>query len=482
VRLACALLGALGAATAHGAEFDTLIRHATVVDVVAGRIVEEQDIAIRSGRIEVIAASRDAAAWRARETVDARGRFAIPGLTDMHVHFGGGDALIEENRNLLPLYVAHGVTAVRDAAGDLSPSVFAWRDAVQAGTLVGPRIFTSGPKIEGRGSIWPGDTEVGDRGELLAALDQLAAWHVDFVKLTDDQLSPELFLFGVAEAARRGLRTSAHIPPGVTIDEASAAGLGSIEHLGYAIQGGAPREQEIASDFRGGKLTRAQLRDAFEEGFDPAVARATYARLAARGTAITPTLNGSRVIAYLDEDDHANDPYLKYIGPGLRATYDWRVQRAAKDDADAIRRRHARFEHMAALLPLVSQAGVTVLAGTDAGFLNSFDYPGIGLHDELALLVRYGLTPLEALRAATLNGAKFLGHADDSGSLAAGKRADIVLLRADPLADIGATRQIDVVVLAGRVLHQRDLDDLLAEAAARVRRQSQAVQPAIPVR
>jgi imidazolonepropionase-like amidohydrolase len=469
VRIAAALIAVLAATVASGTEpADVLIRHATVVDVVAGRLLHDQDIAIRGGRIAAIAAAREPAAWQAPEVIDAHGRHAIPGLWDMHVHFGGGEALIEENRDLLPLYVAHGITAVRDAAGDLSTSVLEWRAAVDAGALLGPRIFTSGPKIEGRDSIWPGDTEIGTRDELMAALDRLEAQRVDFVKLTDDKLSPELFLLGVHEATKRGLITSAHIPMGVTLDEASAAGLRSIEHLGYLLRGGSPRESEIAARFRAGTLTPAQASQAIEDSFDAAVARASFARLAARGIAVTPTLNGSRVVAYLDRDDHAKDPYLKYIGPGLRATYAWRVERAARDDAAAIRRRHARYEATAALLPLLSQAGVTILAGTDAGFLNSFDYPGIGLHDELGLFVAAGLSPLEALRAATVNGARFLGHVGESGSLEAGKRADIVLLNANPLVDIGATRQIDAVVLAGRLLRRGDLDDLLAQAARRV--------------
>ncbi len=470
-RSACALLCALLIAPAVADQrVDLLLRHAAVVDVVHGTIARDQDIAVRQGRIVAIAPSRESAEWQGARVIDARGKYAIPGLWDMHVHFGGGEALIEENRDLLPLYVAHGITAVRDAAGDLSQSVFQWRAAVDGGTLPGPRIFTSGPKIEGRGSIWPGDTEIGTRPELLAALDQLQAWRVDFVKLTDDKLSPELFLMGVAEATRRGLRTSAHIPLGVTLDEASAAGLSSIEHLDYAMKCGSPREQEISTQFRAGALTRTQARSEIEDSFDLATARACYARLAARGTAITPTLNGGRVIAFLDQDDHKSDPYLKYIGPGLRATYAWRVERAAKDDAAAIARRHAHYERTAALLPLLQQAGVTILAGTDAGFLNSFNYPGIGLHDELALFVRAGLSPLQALQAATVNGARFLGHAEENGTLDPGKRADIVLLDANPLADIAATRAIDTVVLAGRVFRRGELDAMLEGVAQRVAR------------
>jgi imidazolonepropionase-like amidohydrolase len=139
------------------------------------------------------------------------------------------------------------------------------------------------------------------------------------------------------------------------------------------------------------------------------------------------------VVAYLDQDNHQRDAYLKYIGPGLQATYAGRVERAAGDDPAAIRRRHERYERIASILPLLQQAGVRILAGTDAGFLNSFNYPGIGLHQELSLFVQAGLTPLQALRAATINGAEFLGREATSGSIAAGNVADLVLLTRNPL-------------------------------------------------
>ena len=447
---------------------DVLVRHATIVDVVQGRLVENQDIAVRDGRIVAIDGAGESHAWEARETVEAAGKFAIPGLWDMHVHFGGGDALIDENRNLLPLYVAHGITAVRDAAGDLSPSVFKWRAEIARGELLGPTIFTSGPKIEGLGSIWPGDQEIGSREELNAALDRLQHWQADFVKITDDKLSPELFMDALSEARKRGLKTSAHIPMAVTIDDASAAGLSSIEHMSYAYKAGSTKEREITQQFRSGRLTREQASAQLEATFDAATASAAYARLAARGTSITPTLHGSRVIAYLDQDSHRNDDYLKYIGPGLQATYAWRVERAAKDDAAAIQRRHERYERTASILPLLQKAGVRILAGTDAGFLNSFNYPGIALHEEMSEFVRAGLTPLQTLRAATINGAEFLGREKTNGSIAAGKTADLVLLNADPLKDIEATREIDLVLLRGKLHRRNELDAMLQDVEKRV--------------
>ena len=114
-----------------------------------------------------------------------------------------------------------------------------------SGELLGPTIFTSGPKIEGLKSIWPGDLEIGSKQELEAALDQLQGWKVDFVKITDNTLSPELFLAAVQAADKRGLKTSAHVPYSLTLDEVSRAGLDSIEHIDYAFKAGSRRRKRL---------------------------------------------------------------------------------------------------------------------------------------------------------------------------------------------------------------------------------------------
>ncbi|SDW51028.1 amidohydrolase family protein [Lysobacter enzymogenes] len=479
-RTALALFVAVfAAAGAHAAEpVDLLIRHANVVDVIAGKLRSDRLIAVRGDRIVAVEADAKAARFAAQRSIDASGKYAIPGLWDMHVHFGGGDKLIEENKNLLPLYVAHGIAAVRDAAGDLSPSVFEWRDAVAAGRLDGPTIFTSGPKLEGYKSIWPGDIEVGSHAEIAKALDQLQGWKVDFVKITDNTLSPELFMDALQQARARGLRVSAHLPFVLPVDEVSQAGLSSIEHIEYAYKAGSSQEAQISAMVRRGEIDSREGWNRIQASFDRKTALAAYRRLAQRGTAVTPTLNGSFVTTYLDRDDHKNDPYLQYIGPGLQATYAWRVERAAKDDAAAIVRRHERYQRNASILPLLQQAGVNILAGTDAGFLNSFNYPGVGLHDEMQRFVESGLTPLQTLQAATINGARFLGQDKQHGSLAAGKAADIVLLDADPLRDIGSTRKIDTFVLRGQVHDRAALDAMLAQVRGEVAAQRAADEAA----
>lgn len=444
---------------------DIILRQATIVDVANGRLRPGQAVAISGDTIRAVGPDRAIARRFPRSrAVDARGKFVMPGLWDMHVHFGGGTDLIVENKALLPLYVANGVTAVRDAAADLSPSVLEWRSAVALGKLTGPTIFTSGPKLEGYKPLWKGTIEVGTPGEVNAALDRLQAMKVDFVKITDNTLKPDIFLYTVSEARRRGLKTSAHTPFALTIDQAVDAGLSSIEHIDYLIKAGSPREAEIGAAYAAGRLTYGEASDAFTDSFDAKYAAGVYRRLARGGVSVTPTLNMGRILAYLDREEHRSDTGLDYIGPGLRKTYEWRVERAAKATPSQIAERHKKYALSARVLPMLVRAGIPVMAGTDAGYLNSFNYPGWGLHDELERYVEAGLTPRQALVSATITGPRFLGHEDRYGSIAAGKAADILILNADPLRSIRATRAIHAVVLRGKLLDRRVLDTMLQGA------------------
>ncbi|WP_140420620.1 amidohydrolase family protein, partial [Novosphingobium sp. B 225] len=431
---------------------DVLIRHATIIDVEHARAIPDQAVATRGDTIVAVGDdARIARAWNARQQVQGRGRFLIPGLWDMHVHFGGGPALIEENKALLPLYVAHGITTVRDAAGDLPTEVLNWRGEIASGTLFGPTLLSSGPKIEGIKPIWKGTLETGSEADVDAAIDRLRALKVDFVKITDNTLKPELFLYAVRRARGAGLPVSGHIPMALTVGQSVDAGISSIEHLSYAYVAGVRDEAQIAADYGAGRINRAEAQARIDAGFDQATALASYRKLRDRNVSVTPTLNVERLIAYLDSDDHSQEPFLAYIGPGLRKTYQWRVDRAAKASPDQIAARHLEYQRTAAVLPLLAKAGVTIMAGTDAGFLNSYDYPGIGLHQELALYVQNGLTPAQALTAATRAGPAWFGRLDRFGSVAAGKQADLVLLDRNPLKHIAATRAINTVILRGKV-------------------------------
>jgi len=451
---------------------DALIRHAAVVDVEHARIIADQAIAIEGDTILAVGPDRSIALkYAAPRTIDATGKFAMPGLWDMHVHFGG-EQLIDENKALLPLYVAFGVTTVRDCAEDISPSVLEWRSGVAEGLLLGPTIYTSGPKLEGYKPLWNGTIEVGTPAEVDAALDRLQAMKVDFVKITDNTLKPDIFLYAVKAAKARGLKTSAHTPYALTIEQAVVGGLNSVEHLDYLIKAGSPQEAYIGAEYAAKKLTYGEASDKFVETFDPIYAAEEYRRLAALGVYVTPTLNESRILAYLDRDDHSRDASLAYIGPGLRKTYEWRVERAAKATPAQVEARHREYELSLKVLPMLRDAGIPILAGTDAGYLNSFVYPGEGLHEELERYVEAGLTPQQALYSATITGPAFLGHSNRYGALVPGKASDVLILNSNPLSDVRATREISGVVLHGRWLNRVALDAILDDAKAKSTRRT----------
>jgi imidazolonepropionase-like amidohydrolase len=470
VALAAALwLSPLQAAARERA--DVLIRHATVVDVEHARTIPDQAVATVGEKIVAVGADAEVAkAWSARRVIEGKGRFLIPGLWDMHVHFGGGPELIDENKALLPLYVAYGVTTIRDCSGDLPYDVLSWRREIAERRLFGPTLLSSGPKIEGIKPVWKGTLETGSEADVDAAVAKLVSLKVDFVKITDSTLKPDLFLYAVRKSRAAGLRASGHIPMADTVGQAVDAGISSIEHLSYAYKAGVKDEARIAADFGAGRITGAEAQAQLAAGFDEQTAMKAYRNLRDHDVFVTPTLSIERTLAYLDSDDHSKDPFLAYIGPGLRKTYQWRIDRAARATPEQIEARHRAYRQTAAVIPLLQKAGVTIMAGTDAGFLNTFDYPALALHQELALYVENGLTPAEALSAATRAGPKWFGLLDRYGSVDVGKQADLVLLARNPLEDIGATRAIDAVVLRGEVQDRASLDRRLAEAKAQVAR------------
>lgn len=447
--------------SAQKTKADLVIHSATILDVAAGKLITGKAIAVKDGKVLAVFNQRDLSRYEALQTVNARGKIAMPGLWDAHMHFGGGDTLAHENRNFLPLLLAYGITSVRDCAADISHFVLQWRDSIRRGQLEGPNIFTSGPKLEGYKSVWKGDIEIGTTAELHHALDSLKGLNVDFIKITDNTLPPDLYLESIREARKRGWVISGHVPYAIPMKEIVDAGISSIEHITYLLKAGSKEETEISKQVKNGELKGRALTVKVMETYDPTAAHKMFSYMAEKGTAVTPTLSLGRILAYFDEDDHHNDPYLQYIGKGIRGTYAGRVNNVRKHDAEAIAFRKKSYEKSAAVLPDLQKAGVMILAGTDAGYLNSFTYPGIGLHYELALMVKHGLTPLQALQASVINAPEFL-HQSGYGAIEAGKNADILLLNANPLTDISNTQKIHGVVNKGKWMDRNYLDSLLA--------------------
>src|SRR5680860_1513081 len=174
--------------TVEKQKFDLLILNATIIDVETGKLLSNKLIGITKDTIRLVDDMSNREKIKGEQLLDAKNKYVMPGLWDMHVHFRGGDSLIEENKNLLPLFLAYGITSVRDAGGDITPSVMLWRDKIQNGTLDGPTIFTSGPKLDGSEPTWPGSIKVVNSKDIEKALDSLQLIGVDYVKMYDGSL------------------------------------------------------------------------------------------------------------------------------------------------------------------------------------------------------------------------------------------------------------------------------------------------------
>jgi imidazolonepropionase-like amidohydrolase len=476
-----ALVLPLAACTRAGEPASVAVTHVAVVDVESGAILPNRTVLIDGGVIRSVIASADAqsAIGAGTTVVDGSGRYAIPGLWDMHVHFRTGppsevprDVLVQENRALLPQYVGFGVTAVRDCGGDLPDEVLAWRREIAAGTLIGPRIFTSLRKIDGpqpddvaaevstQGSI-----EVLSPDEAAAAVEWLVAAGADFVKLNDYWIDEASYFAALAAANASGLPAAGHVPYQIPLEDVIAAGIASIEHDDHLLKAAFPEDRAFSAD-----LARAIAVDSVEpfydmlarlaEGADFDHARTVLREMASRGVALTPTALIVQIVSVVDPAEHDNDERLAQTPPAIRASFAQRIDDASFRSPEQV----ASHVHAAAvardLVGIAAEEGVTILAGTDTGAGNSFMYPGFTLHKELEELVAAGLSPLEALQAATISPAEWFAAGDRFGTVAEGKAADLVLLEGNPLDDIASTRAIAGVVLNGVYFDEPALERL----------------------
>ena len=408
-----------------------IIEDVTVVDVVSGRPVPHTDVLITGQRITGLESHQhDRRVAPGGRVVDGQGKFLIPGLWDMHVHAVWDRAALA---NFLPLFVSQGVTGVRDMGGTLALLQEA-RDSIAAGAWY-PAIIGAGPIVDGPEPVQREiSVAVGDSTRARQVVDSLADGGADFIKVYT--LLPRAAFIGVLEeAARRHLSVVGHVPADVTPAEAARLGQKSIEHLRDEIEPFCTRQTA-------GQCT------------------SLLAEFKRHGVWQVPTLHVLRMKSLLDDSTLGQDPRMEYLLPSLRR--EWRsiqASRAGRGEA-YFQGKRARVLDELWLTGLIFRDQGHILAGTDAGV--EFSYPGFSLHDELGMLVQAGLSPLDALRAATIEPARFFGREDSAGSIRVGRQADLVLLDRDPLADIAATRAIAAVVLRGRMLDRPALDSLLS--------------------
>ncbi|WP_237708835.1 amidohydrolase family protein [Gillisia marina] len=305
--------------------FDLIITNATIIDVLGDTLSHSQLIAISNDTIRLVDNMSNLDTYKADKTLDAENKFVMPGLWDNHVHFRGGDTLVEENKKLLPLFLAYGITNVRDAGGDLTPSVLKWRQQIAKKELDGPTIFTSGPKLDGIKPAWPGSIIVESREDVKSALDSLEILKVDYVKMYDGSLKKDVFYEIIKQAETRGLKTTGHMPLSADIVTATELGLDGTEHMYYLIKAGSP----LADSLTQTNPTYGMFPEIIES-YDANLAKTIFEKLASKNAFITPTLHIGKVLSELTEIDHKNDSLLNYISPGIQKTYQGRVATAKK--------------------------------------------------------------------------------------------------------------------------------------------------------
>jgi len=390
------------------------IYHINVINVTDGTVKKNQSVILENGKIKVIEPFRSIdRKIPDTQRIDAKNKFMIPGLWDMHIHLEGAE-LIEDNKALLPVFLVYGITTVRDCASDLGEQVLKWRQEIKDNKLTGPTIFTAGSKLEGKNSIWKGDLEIENEKELETMLNKLDGYKVDFVKITENTLKGDLFLESVRQAHQRGYKVSGHVPLDVTIGELVDAGLTSVEHATYLLRLGAD-ETSITHDLASGKIDKAEAEARYAREFDQNKANANYKAMGNLGLFVCPTLIGGQQLAYLDVTDHSKDVFLQYLTKKFLSNYQWRIDRMANEPATQRQQRKERYNFLLKQLPLIQQSGIRIIAGSDAAALNTYVYPAESFIQELEIFREAGLTPLQILQSATLNGAIFFWNRKNNG-------------------------------------------------------------------
>ena len=403
----------------------TAIVDVTVVPMDSERALPHHTVLLRGDTIAAVGPVDEVAVPEDALRIDGAGRWLMPGLADMHVHLW--------NPQHLTLFLAHGVTLVRNMWG--SPMHLGWRESLASGETFGPALVTAGPLTDGDPPIWPGSAVALTPEEAEDLVDAAADQGYDVFKVYN-RLKPEVYEALTARAAERGLPVVGHVPDAVGLRGVLAAGQHTIEHLGGFLETLAPE---------GRALRHGRWPEDLPEPTDDELA-ALAREMAASGTWNCTTLI---VMTRFVPDEEAarflEHPSMKSVDAFTKGSWQPKNDFRQKEGADAaayltLRRGDALRKRFVRAL---RDAGAPLLLGSDTP--NPYLVPGYSIHQELEQLVASGLTPFEALAAGTRDAARSLGREEVFGTVAPGRRADLLLLEADPLADVGnAQRRVGV--------------------------------------
>ncbi len=436
--------------------------HVTVIDATGSPAQPDMTVVIVGDRIAAVGKSSVLSVPPGAQVIDATGKFLIPGLVDMHVHTSWDAHFVR------PLMLANGVTSMREMYAYDFPAIQRRRREVEEGKLTGPRILAAGPIVDGPEGPWPGAMIAGNAADARAAVDTIKGKGFDFVKVYSS-LDRKAYFAIADEAKKDGIVFAGHVPDVISDSEASNAGQKSIEHLLGISLACSSREAELRNTNANPRNTpeayfaeqKAEL-----DSFSEEKASALFSLFVKNKTWQVPTLVVMRNAALYGDPEYVrrleDSPRLQYVPYSLKMMWMLGMRFPPKMTPEDLETSRRYFQWQLQIVGEMQKAGVGLLAGTDTP--NPFVYPGFGLQDELGLLVQAGLTPMQALQAATRNPAIFFDKLDSMGTIEKGKIADLDLLDANPLEDIGNTQKLNAVVLGGRLIPKPALAALLATA------------------
>jgi hypothetical protein len=424
-----------------------------------GKVVRNQTVVIKNGVITSVAGSNEAP--QVRPAINANGQYLIPGLWDMHAHTSFISPQWDE-KSIYPLYIANGITDVRDMGGDFE-LLKQRRARIEKGELLGPHLYIAGPFLIDAESDAQ-TISVKTPKDAQAAVDKLKTEGADFIKILS-RLSRESY-FAIAEESKKDhIHFVGHVPSTISALEASTAGQYSIEHLtGISLacssEEGDLREKIKAVTARRDWFAYRTLHEQAAWTYDNQKASTLFSNFVQHNTWQVPTLIWTKTQSTLDDAKWDTDPRLKYVPASVRREWD-RKMLLKQTPPDILTEYKNEATRSPELVKATLKAGVRFMAGSDGP--DPYVFPGFSLHDELELLVQSGFTPAQALDAATTNPAIFMEKSDKYGTVEKGHTADLVLLEANPLEDIRNTRKIAAVVFGGKYYAREELDKMLSQ-------------------
>ncbi|MBM4186387.1 MAG: amidohydrolase family protein [Gemmatimonadetes bacterium] len=450
-----------------------LVDNVTLIDGTDRGAQPNMAVAVDGGRIVAVAPAGRISVPATATKLDATGMYLIPGLWDNHAHLFG------YYERSFPLFLANGVTTVKDVGGVIE-RVGYLRQETDRGRMLGPRILMAGPTLDNAeivAAVPEGRVAVPTPAEAVKWVDSLAALKVDHLKV--HSMTPRAAYFAILARARElKIPVVGHVPDSVLIQEAVDSGHRVIEHdfrIGYA---NSPRGVAIANwllseyqKYRAAKRAgagvgglfqiRIRAEDSVRQLYDSATAAGFAAEMARRDVWFDPTLAVLQSVHRRHEPAMRNLPELRFATKAA-LSFDEGLPPEPNATPEMVEKGRATYRDIAGkTFRELVRAGAKFLAGTDTPVLPLV--PGFSLHRELALLVEMGLTPLQAIQAASRNAAR-AANRDDLGTIEEGKSADFVVLRSDPLADIANTTAVQTVVVRGRLLDRLTLDRMLRDA------------------